>query len=147
MALLARKGFRGMRAHGFLSADGPVRPSQALELDWPDEIPESGWQYGSNLAFMRRLVERWRYGFDWRAQEGKLNALDQFQVPLDGIKLHFIHQPGVGPTHSSSMVGRGPCGSSSSSSHGSRIRRRTAPTRRRSVTGRPRRRADTRPMP
>ena len=24
---------------------------------WPDEIPDSGWQYGSNLAFMRRLTE------------------------------------------------------------------------------------------
>ena len=26
-------------------------------IRWPDEIPESGWQYGSNLAFMRRLTE------------------------------------------------------------------------------------------
>jgi pimeloyl-ACP methyl ester carboxylesterase len=64
---------------------------------WPDEIPESGWQYGSSLDFMRRLIERWGDGFDWRAQEAKLNALDQFQVPIDGIKLHFIHQRGVGP--------------------------------------------------
>jgi pimeloyl-ACP methyl ester carboxylesterase len=64
---------------------------------WPDEIPESGWEYGSNLAFMRRLTERWRDGFDWRAQEAKLNAVDQFQVRLDGINLHFIHQRGVGP--------------------------------------------------
>jgi hypothetical protein len=31
---------------------------------WPDEIPVSGWQYGANLAFMRRLTERWRDGFD-----------------------------------------------------------------------------------
>ena len=64
---------------------------------WPDEIPESGWQYGSSLAFMRRLTARWRDGFDWRAQEAKLNAFDQYQVPLDGINLHFIHQRGVGP--------------------------------------------------
>ncbi len=64
---------------------------------WPDEIPGSGWQYGSNLAFMRRLTERWRDGFDWRAQEAKLNAFDHFRVPLDGIGLHFVHQPGVGP--------------------------------------------------
>jgi hypothetical protein len=39
---------------------------------WADEIPESGWQYASNLAYMRRLTERWRDGFDWRAQEAKL---------------------------------------------------------------------------
>jgi hypothetical protein len=49
------------------------------------------WQYGSNLAFMRRLTERWRDGFDWRTQEAKLNTFDQFQVPMEGINLHFIH--------------------------------------------------------
>jgi hypothetical protein len=54
---------------------------------WPDEIPGSGWQYGSNLAFVQRLTARWRDGFDWRAPEEKLNAFDQFQVPLDGINL------------------------------------------------------------
>jgi pimeloyl-ACP methyl ester carboxylesterase len=46
---------------------------------------------------MRRLTERWRDGFDWRAQEAKLNAFEQFRVLLDGIKLHLIHQPGIGP--------------------------------------------------
>src|SRR5215211_681848 len=46
---------------------------------------------------MRRLTARWRDRFDWRAQEAMLNAFDQFQVQLDGVNLHFIHQPGVGP--------------------------------------------------
>jgi len=64
---------------------------------WPDEIPGSGWRHGSNLAFMRRLVEHWRDGFDWRAQEAKLNAFDQFRVAIDGIDLHFVHQRGIGP--------------------------------------------------
>ena len=64
---------------------------------WPDEIAGSGWQYGSSLAFMRRLVTHWRDEFDWRTQEAELNAFDQFRVLLDGIGLHFIHQPGVGP--------------------------------------------------
>ncbi len=64
---------------------------------WPDEIPGSGWKHGASLAFMRRLTERWRDGFDWRVQEAKLNAVDQFQLPLDSINLHFVHQPAVGP--------------------------------------------------
>jgi hypothetical protein len=46
---------------------------------------------------MRRLTARWLDGFDWRAQEAKLNAFDQFRVPLEGIDLHFVHQRGVGP--------------------------------------------------
>jgi pimeloyl-ACP methyl ester carboxylesterase len=64
---------------------------------WPDEIASSGWTYGADLAFIRRLSAHWRDGFDWRAQEAKLNAFDHFKVALDGIGLHFIHQPGVGP--------------------------------------------------
>jgi pimeloyl-ACP methyl ester carboxylesterase len=64
---------------------------------WPDEIPASGWRYGSRLSFMRRLTERWRDGFDWRAQEARLNAFDQFRVAIAGIDLHFVHQRGVGP--------------------------------------------------
>ena len=64
---------------------------------WPDEVPGSGWRYGSDLAYMRELVTYWRDEFDWRAQEAKLNTFDQFHVTLDGIDLRFIHQPGVGP--------------------------------------------------
>jgi microsomal epoxide hydrolase len=64
---------------------------------WPDEVPGSGWEYGTDLAYLRRLVDHWHDGFDWRAQEAKLNAFDQFRVRLDAIDLHYIHQPGVGP--------------------------------------------------
>ena len=64
---------------------------------WPDEIAGSDWRYGSDLAYVRGLVERWRDGFDWREQEAKLNAFDQYRAEVDGIDLHFIHQPGVGP--------------------------------------------------
>jgi microsomal epoxide hydrolase len=46
---------------------------------------------------MRDLVEHWRDHFDWRAQEAKLNAFDQFSVAIEGIDLHFIHERGVGP--------------------------------------------------
>ena len=64
---------------------------------WPDEIPGSDWTYGSNRAYMRGLVEHWRDGFDWRAQEARINAFDQFRAEVGGIDLHYIHQPGVGP--------------------------------------------------
>jgi pimeloyl-ACP methyl ester carboxylesterase len=64
---------------------------------FPDEVPGSDWRLGTNLAYMRNLVEHWGDRFDWRAHEAELNAFDQFRVELDGIDLHFIHQPGVGP--------------------------------------------------
>ncbi len=34
---------------------------------WPEAIPNSGWDYGSNLEYLKELVEYWRTGFDWRS--------------------------------------------------------------------------------
>ena len=64
---------------------------------WPDEIPGSGWDYGSNLAYMKELMEYWRTSFDWRAQEKKLNAFHHFKSEVDGLDIHFIRERGVGP--------------------------------------------------
>ena len=64
---------------------------------WPDEIPGSGWDYGSNLAYLKELVEYWRTGFDWRAQEAKLNAFSHFKSQVDRLDIHFIHERGKGP--------------------------------------------------
>jgi pimeloyl-ACP methyl ester carboxylesterase len=64
---------------------------------WPDEAPGSGWQHGSDLGYMKTLVAYWRDHYDWRAAEARLNRLPQFEVAIEAIDLHFIHQPGVGP--------------------------------------------------
>lgn len=69
---------------------------------WPSEVTDSGWQYGSNLAYIQELCEYWRTSFDWRAQEAKLNQMPQFttQVSADGIEdytVHYVHQQGAGP--------------------------------------------------
>ena len=64
---------------------------------WPDQIPNSGWDYGSNLDYLKELVEYWRSGFDWRAQEAKLNLFHHFKSQVDGLDIHFIHERGKGP--------------------------------------------------
>jgi pimeloyl-ACP methyl ester carboxylesterase len=63
----------------------------------PDEPPLEPWSTGTSVAYLNRLLEYWRDGFDWRAQEAKLNAFQQFTVPLAGIDVHFIHEQGKGP--------------------------------------------------
>jgi len=71
--------------------------SRLGRVRWPDEPPLPPWSTGTSVAYLQRLVAYWRDGFDWRAQEAKLNELRQFTVPLAGIDLHFIHEPGRGP--------------------------------------------------
>jgi len=64
---------------------------------FPDQAPGEPWAYGTDVAYLRGLVDYWRTGFDWRAEEAALNAFPQFRVPLHGIDLHYLHVPGVGP--------------------------------------------------
>ena len=64
---------------------------------WPDEIPGAEWDYGSNLDYIKELVDYWRTDFDWRAQEKKLNAFHHFKSEVEGLDIHFIHERGTGP--------------------------------------------------
>ena len=63
---------------------------------WPDEPAGAGWDYGTDLAYLRELVDYWRDGFDWRAQEVAINRFAHFRAELDGIGIHFIHERGKG---------------------------------------------------
>ena len=64
---------------------------------FPDQAPGDPWAYGTDVAYLRELTGYWRDHFDWRAAEAALNAFPQFRVPLDGVDLHYLHVPGVGP--------------------------------------------------
>ncbi len=39
---------------------------------WPDEVEGAGWDYGTNVGYLKELVDYWQHAFDWRAQEAKL---------------------------------------------------------------------------
>ena len=74
---------------------------------WPDEPPLAPWSTGTSVGYMQELVEYWRERFDWRAQEAKLNAFRQFTVPLAGIDVHLIHEPGKGPNPTPLLLSHG----------------------------------------
>src|SRR6186997_3465779 len=63
---------------------------------WPDELKESGWDYGTNLTYLKKLVDYWQYKYEWKKQETKLNKFAQFKTDINGIKIHFIHEHGRG---------------------------------------------------
>jgi microsomal epoxide hydrolase len=64
---------------------------------WPDEVEGAGWDYGTNLDYLKTLVAYWQNQFDWRAQEAQLNQFAQFRTEIDGFGIHFIHEHGKGP--------------------------------------------------
>ncbi|KAJ6498723.1 Alpha/Beta hydrolase protein [Mycena vulgaris] len=64
----------------------------------PDELEDAGWEYGAPLTDIRRLIERWQNGYDWRENEAQINAeLPQFTrdiaVTSHGtLNIHYVHQ-------------------------------------------------------
>jgi pimeloyl-ACP methyl ester carboxylesterase len=58
---------------------------------WPDQPEDVGWRLGIPVDHLRDLAEYWRTGFDWRAQERRLNTYPQFTTEIDGTGVHFVH--------------------------------------------------------
>jgi pimeloyl-ACP methyl ester carboxylesterase len=87
-----------------------ARTRWAAEIPLPPPDPAAGprnspvapgWEEGVPLAYVQRLVAYWRNGFDWRAQEARLNAHPNYLTEIDGQDIHFLHvrspEPGAMP--------------------------------------------------
>ncbi|KAI0259493.1 Alpha/Beta hydrolase protein [Gloeopeniophorella convolvens] len=64
---------------------------------FPDEVDEAAWDYGVPLADVKRLVGRWKDGYDWRTHENTLNKLPMFtrDIEVEGygtLDVHYVHQ-------------------------------------------------------
>ncbi len=69
--------------------------SQRLSFTrFPDQLEDKDcWQFGVPVDDLRRLVARWKDGFDWRQAEASLNELPQFKtvVNVDGFGDIDVH--------------------------------------------------------
>jgi epoxide hydrolase len=61
------------------------------EARLPDQIPGTGWDFGTDMAYLRELIDYWADQYDWRAHEARINAFDQYTTTIDGENVHFIH--------------------------------------------------------
>jgi epoxide hydrolase len=58
---------------------------------WPERETIDDWSQGVPLAYLGELCDYWASEYDWRATEGRLNALPQFRTEIDGLGIHFVH--------------------------------------------------------
>ena len=64
---------------------------------FPDELSDARWDYGVPLSDMKRLVNKWKDSYDWRAHERELNKLPMFtrDIEVEGfgvLNIHYVHQ-------------------------------------------------------
>jgi microsomal epoxide hydrolase len=52
------------------------------------------WVYGTDVAWLRGLVQYWISSYDWRAAERELNRWPQYRAVIDGLEIHFYHVKG-----------------------------------------------------
>ena len=57
---------------------------------------DGGWEYGTNMSYMKEISNYWVKDFDWRKHEAEINKFSNFTTVVDDIKIHFIHEKGSG---------------------------------------------------
>jgi len=99
------------KANGSARVDAEIQPYRIdipqADLDdlvdrlrrtrWTDEYEGVGWDYGTNLGYMKELAKYWQHGYDWRREEAHLNSFPHYTAELAGQSLTFIHARGTGP--------------------------------------------------
>ncbi|GAA0432155.1 epoxide hydrolase [Acrocarpospora corrugata] len=63
----------------------------------PVDVGNEDWRYGVSRAYLEELVDYWLHEYDWRKAEAAINAYEHYRVTVDGVPVHFMRKPGVGP--------------------------------------------------
>ena len=64
---------------------------------WHEMPDDGGWEYGTNLDYMKEISNYGVKSFDWRKHEAEINKFSNFKTNVDNIDIHFIHEKGSGP--------------------------------------------------
>jgi microsomal epoxide hydrolase len=72
-----------------------------LELTrWTVAAANQDWSYGVHHGYLQELVAYCRGDYDWRKAEAAINAYELDHVQVEGVPVHFMRRPGVGPNRS-----------------------------------------------
>jgi microsomal epoxide hydrolase len=58
----------------------------------PDQLEGAGWDYGTELSYLKELVGYWKDKYDWRVHERALNEFEHWKTTVRDLEVHFIHQ-------------------------------------------------------
>jgi len=72
-----------------------------------DDFSNDNWEYGTNAAYLKELVDYWRTDYNWREHEATMNQFEHFRADIDGMPIHFLHKKGVGPSPTPMLLSHG----------------------------------------
>ena len=71
--------------------------SRLARTRWPTPWPMTGWDAGTDPVELKRLVDHWASGYDWRAHESAINALPHHFADVAGTPVHYLRFDGEHP--------------------------------------------------
>ena len=70
--------------------------TKVANYSWHEMPDDGGWNYGTNLDYMKEISKYWVDKFNWKSFEEKINKFQNFKSNIDGIDIHFIKEKGSG---------------------------------------------------
>jgi pimeloyl-ACP methyl ester carboxylesterase len=80
---------------------------KVAQYPWHEMPDDGGWGYGTNMDYLKEFCAYWLEQYDWRKHEVDLNRFAHYRTEVDGIDLHFIHEPGSGPAPMPLIISHG----------------------------------------
>jgi pimeloyl-ACP methyl ester carboxylesterase len=80
---------------------------RVAQYPWHEMPDDGGWDYGTNLDYLKQLCAYWVNEYDWRKHEADLNRFAHYRTEVDGVDLHFIREPGSGPAPMPLIISHG----------------------------------------
>ena len=84
---------------------------------WHEMPKDGGWNYGTNLDYMKEISNYWVTKFNWKKHEKEINKFSNFKTEVDDIEIHFIQEKGSGSNPQPLLITHGWPGSIIESLH------------------------------
>lgn len=81
--------------------------TRVAEYPWHEMPVDGGWDYGTNLDYMKELCTYWLEEYDWRKHEAEINQFQHFHAEVDGLDLHYIYEKGSGDSPMPLLISHG----------------------------------------
>ena len=67
--------------------------NKVKQYPWHEMPDDGGWEYGTNLDYLKEISNYWINNFNWRKHEANINKFSNFTTKVDNINVHFIKGP------------------------------------------------------
>ncbi|KAG2223613.1 hypothetical protein INT45_009972 [Circinella minor] len=65
---------------------------------FPNELEEDyGWDYGAPTWAVKPMATEWLENYDWEKPRAEMNRWHHYHTTIDGLKVHFVHEPSSNP--------------------------------------------------